>query len=300
MRHVPAWVLPCATAALLAACVGPTQRVPGAMRLETADELPAPDPSPGTGPVTTVTRHADPVEIRRPGALDAFPMRFWDKMQRVAAGTEIRTRAGGRAELTWPGDATTVVLSDGGSLVLGDPALGEPLVRLLEVTHARLSLTPEDRIGLPGGAELRGDDEVAAGPFVLRRTAVELVRLTNQSGRTGLLRFRDVALELGPGEAVDLPLVASSAPARSEREPLALERGGLRLAVSGSVESLAGERTAQVRASEDALLEALGVRIELEAGDVATLSSMQRRTPSAAEPIDGSRSDPPISALSPN
>jgi hypothetical protein len=127
--------------------------------------------------------------------------------------------------------------------------------------------------------------------------------LTTQSGRSGLLRFRDVALELGPGEAVDLPLVSSgSAPRRSEPEPLALERGGLRLLVSGAVESLAAERTAQVRATEDALLEALGVRIELEAGDVATFSSMQRRTPSeeSSEPIDGVRIDPPISALVPN
>ncbi len=272
--------------ACLAGCQGLRggQRAPAPMPLREADDLPPPDPAPGEGPTTLVTRHADPVEVRRPGALDVFPLRFWDKTLPVAAGSEVHTRGGGRAELSWEGDATTVVLSDAGALRVGDPQEGEPLVRFLDVTHARMTLTPEDVIGLPGGAELRGDDETVAGPFVLRRVSYELVRLTNQSRRNGLLRYRDVAVELGPGETVDLPLVGGgSAPLGDGREPSALERGGLRLAVVGAVEALAGERTAQVDAVEDARLEALGVQVSLRAGERATFSSMRRRLPGEAE-----------------
>jgi hypothetical protein len=112
-----------------------------------------------------------------------------------------------------------------------------------------------------------------------------------------------VALELGPGEGVDLPLVSTgSAPRGADREPVALEHGGLGLLVSGSVESLAGERTAQVLAADDALLEGLGVRVALRAGDRATFSSMQRRTSSEAqtEPVEASRDQPPITASSPH
>ena len=303
MRNVPARVLLCATA-LLAACQGvrPPQRVPEPMRLSSADQLPAPDPSAATGLLTFVTRHADPVEIRHPGGLDSFPMRFWDKTGKFAPGTEVRTRAGGHAELGWEGDATSIVLAGDGALVLGDPSAGQPLVRFLHLTHARLSLTPEDLVVLPGGAELRGDDEAAAGPFVLRRTAPEIVRLTNQSRRSGLLRYRDVALELAPGEGVDLPLLDNSAPLGGDREPVAIERGGLDLFVSGSVESRAGERTAQVLAEEEALLQGLGVRVALQAGERATFSSRQRRAASEArsEPVDALRDQPPITASSPN
>ena len=288
------WV---AGATLILGCTSPKQqRVPKPMRYGAADELPPPRTNAGDFQASLV-RHADSVEIRRPGALDAFPMRFWDKTVRISAGWEIRCSAGGRAEFAWDADASSVVLSDTGSVILGDAAAGEALVTFQSVTHARMTLTPEDYVVLPGGAELRGDDQDPAGPFVLYRVSNDMVGLTNQSRLTGLLRYRDVALEIGPGESLDIPIVSSgTTPNRSTGEVQTIDRGGLRLNVQGQVQTREGERTVGVRALESATLEGLGVRVTLNAGDVATLSSMRRRTTGEEE---GVSADPQAASFEP-
>jgi len=153
-------------AACLSACLsGHAQRLPGPLFLPTE---PAPESAAPSGvPSVTVQRDSDPVWVRRPGERGDIALPFYKKRERLAPGTLVRTGAGGRAELLWSPDATSLVLFDEGRLTLGDPERGEPLASFHALTRVLLTLTPEDRIELLGGARLSGDASEPTGPILL-------------------------------------------------------------------------------------------------------------------------------------
>jgi len=166
----------------------------------------------------TVVRHSDDVRVQRPGASAASPLTYYRKKTRLGPGGRVFTGYGGRAELLWPGDASTVVVMGPGGVVLGDVQRDEPFVRFLDVSRARLFLTPEDRVELPGGAILRGDPVYPSGPVSVELAAPEILRVRNQSSRAGRIDYKTASLTLGAGDEIDLPLLAfGTSPVRGGR-----------------------------------------------------------------------------------
>ncbi|MEO0653188.1 MAG: hypothetical protein AAFZ65_21100, partial [Planctomycetota bacterium] len=129
------------------------------------------DLAPGLEEVEVI-RHSDPVSLRRAGANAAFPMRFWDKKERARAGAWVLTDSGGRAELLWPRDGTSVVLFEEGAAQLGERDRGEPAVRLRQISRVRLQLGPDVLVELEGGAIFAADGQEVTGPFVIERLPV--------------------------------------------------------------------------------------------------------------------------------
>lgn len=254
----------------LSACFVRTQRVPGP--LPPLRELP--DQLPPTALEALVQRHSDPVWVRRPGALDDYPLPFYRKRERVASGTVIRTGYGGRAEILWPGDATSVVLFDQGAVRIGDPELDEALVTFLGVTRALLALTPEDRVVLPGGSLLRGDPVAPAGPFLLERFDSDYLRLTNQTKRPALLAYRDAEVELSPGESIDLPLLPDTAPRPADPAAERLEMAGRRLQILGRVAPRARGGAVLLRAERPSVVESRGTQVRLAPGEEAVFAGL--------------------------
>ena len=105
--------------------------------------------------------------VVRPGTTAEYSLPFHRKRERIAAGAGVRTGAGGRAEVLWSDDASAVILFDKCALSIGDREVDEPIVRFHTVTRALLSLTPEDRVALPGGALLRGDPAEPTGLLLI-------------------------------------------------------------------------------------------------------------------------------------
>ncbi|NOT32494.1 MAG: hypothetical protein HOP15_18770, partial [Planctomycetes bacterium] len=94
----------------VAGCLqGYPQRLPGPLVLPEAALEPSPSPTAGASAVAvTVQRNSDPVWVRRPGARGDYALPFHRKRERVPLGTLVRTGAGGRAELLWSPDATSL------------------------------------------------------------------------------------------------------------------------------------------------------------------------------------------------
>ena len=278
-RSAPPW------AVLLAAagCSAPyPQRLPGPLF---APEVAPPQPeAPGTAHAT-LQRDSDPVWIRRAGERGYVAVPYYAKRQRIPAGTEVRTGAGGRAEVLWGSDATSLVLFDDGRARVGDPESDEPVLDLQVLTRALLVLTPEDVIQLPGGARLTPDPGEPASPFFLEQVG-QVLRLTNQSKRLAALAYRSERLELGPGESVDLPrLAAGTAPRTLPAERLQ-GAAGLSIQFEGELEREEGPQGLLLRARTPCDLASLGVRVRLAAGDSARFSLLSVR--SAGVPADAS------------
>jgi hypothetical protein len=246
------------------------QRSPGSIGFE-AEEGERPSSSvPGADETPVVVqRDSDPVWVRRPGASTGYLLPFYQKRERIAPGFEVRTGAGGRAEVLWSSDATALILFDKGVLTIGDPGLDQPTLSFQSVTRAFLTLTPEDRVALPGGALLRGDPAHPTGLLLLEEARPELLRLTNQSKLAVRVSYRDLELDLSAGDSIDLPVLAfGSAPfaASAEAKELPSEALSARLlADGGATESELADGLA-VRAERESEVDALGVQVRLQPG----------------------------------
>lgn len=239
------------------------------------------------GPETIVVRHAGPVWVFRPGANAGYILPYYRKRERVVSASDIRVGWGGRAELIWPGDATSVVLFEEARITLGDPSRDEPLIAFKNLTRVQLILTPEDRIVLIGGAELRGDPVQPSGPFLLERTGIDLLRATNQSKFRARLLYRDAVLELAPGDSIDLPLLSmGTAPYELDPGVVQLSTGGRELEVLGTVESVPGTNAVSVKALALSEVSAQGVQILMERDETAVFSSLQGNPVAASVDVD--------------
>lgn len=271
-RPLLAALLPALAGGLAACLSGSPQRLPGPLFLPTE---PAPvEAAPSGVPAVTVQRDSDPVWVRRPGERGDVALPFYKKRERLAAGTLVRTGAGGRAELLWSPDATSLVLFDEGRLTLGDPERGEPLARFHSVTHALLTLTPEDRIELVGGARLSGDAAEPTGPILLEGVPGALLRVTNQSKLSAQIAFRDARLVLGPGESIDLPLLASGAAPAEADEPQRLDVLGQPVLVRGRAERSDEPDGVRLTALEPARVHGFGIEARLEPSESLRFSGL--------------------------
>jgi len=263
-----------------AGCISYPQRAPGPLYLPEGGAEGLPEVGAATDTLRVIVqRDSDPVWVRRPGARADYVLPFWDKRERLAAGSMVRTGAGGRAEILWAEDASSVVLFDEARVSVGDPTRDQPLVQFHSVTHAILVLTPEDEVELPGGARLRGDPSETTGSILIEDPSPELLRVVNQAKRTVAIRFRDELLELTPGDSIDLPRVASGSGPRPRSELTRLEVAGIALEHDGGVEELAEAGAAAVRALEPTRVLALGVRARLETGERARFSGLTQVPP---------------------
>ena len=284
-------------AALGAACIDSyPQRMPGPLfpppSSEPADDAVAePTTPPSEGAAFTVQRDSDPVWVSLPGERGARLLAFHRKRERVPAGTRVRTGAGGRAEILWSPDASSLALFDECRVTVGDPARDEPLVTFHDVTRALLVLTPEDRIELVGGARLAGDPLETTGPVLLESAANALLRITNESKRLVTVACRDEHLELAPGESLDMPLLADgNEPGGDEPEPQRFEAAGLAVAFQGALERSDEDAGVTLTAREPATVRALGVEVRLEPGGAVRFSGLTQVR--GARPADATPRSP--------
>ena len=269
-----------------------TQRWPKPMRSAGRD-LPSGDRAlhPLGPEEVTLLRHADPVSYRPADTLSGIPMAFYDKTKRLTAGGSVVVAPGGLAEVVWP-DGGSVTLSGYGIGWVTSPSRGEPLFEFQEVTRARVFLRKAGAVRLVGGAILRG----ASGPYHLERQVDDTLRVHNQSKGTLFVEFREAQFELGPGQALDLPLLGSGgqpvdgdAGFRRASTPIALElRGDLQVLEEGNgvvlVRSDAGAQAPGLEGLMDEReIRTQGIKIRLEAGEQARLKPTFGRSASASQ-----------------
>ena len=210
--------------------------------------------------------------------MSGYPLKFYDHSARLQAGAWVVVGAGGRAEVYWPEENLSIELFDTGALQIGERDRDEPAAHLTNITTARIRLTPGNRVQLEGGATLAGDPDLDSGPFVVERRYDSALRVFNRSKRTGYIGYREETLSLGPGEAVDLPLLALGAdPFDSNlRTRRARGAGNLEVEFDGGVRAVEGDAQS-VRVEADTFrgsARALGLRVNLEAGDEAAFAPL--------------------------
>jgi hypothetical protein len=241
------------------------------------------EPASGTPAATgretvVVQRDSDPVWVRRAGERGDSGVPFYEKRVRVPVGTLVRTGAGGRAELLWAPDATSLALFDEGRVTLGDPERDEPVVRFHSLTRALLVLTPEDRVELIGGPELAGDSLNTTGPIRLENVPGQVLRVTNQSKLLCRVQYRTENLELGPGESMDLPILQSgAAPREEETEPHHLAWLELPVALFGRIEQRQDGGSLFLTALEPARVTGFGIEARLAEQETLRFSGLSRR-----------------------
>lgn len=277
---VQAWLPGLAAFALSACFVAYPQRLPGPLILpEGSAPAPAPAPAPGSA-VVTVQRDSDPVWVRRPGERGDYPLPFYSKRERVRVGSLVRTGAGGRAELLWSPDATSLAMFDEGRVTLGDTERDEPVMRFHSVTRALLALTPEDRVELVGGPELVGDSLSTTSPILLESVPGSILRVTNQSKLLARVRYRAEQLELGPGESIDLPILPQGAGPREEgTDSQRIALADLSITVQGRVERREDEGALSLTALEPARVAGLGIEARLAEKETIRFSRLSPTTP---------------------
>lgn len=227
----------------------------------------------------TVVRHADPIRIRTPGATAGYPMHFYDKVQRIQAGTGVIASSGGKAEVVWP-LGTSVVMFGPATGVVGSTSRGEATFIFEELGRAMLELLEGDVIRLVGGAILTGP----SGPYLLELVKPEVIRVTNQSKLPLNVTYRTGEFEIGPGQRIDLPLVASGGAPLPGLEGFSNVAGpGFGVAVRGAVQAAVLPNGVALQADGQNEVQGLGVRVELPEGQQAVFSGLEGAP--APEPI---------------
>ena len=226
-------------AVLLALASCTTQRFPGPMSA-VVQPLPRGDYSAGPyGPQEVIViRLSDPVVVRQAGATAGYPLTVYQKQERLRSGASVLCAAGGRCEIMWPNEASSVLIFDEGVCDVGEPSRGEPLVSFKKLTRVRVLLAKDASVGLMGGAILRGAAGESSGPFLLDRTRDDIVKLTNQSKLPCTVSFREEELVLSPGEVMRLPLLeAGGAPIPRDPAEAEVVVGASTVIVLGEVQA---------------------------------------------------------------
>jgi hypothetical protein len=222
-----------------------------------------------------VRRLADPVQLKPAGQHAAFPLRYFDKRRRANSGAWIFSAAGGRAEILWPSTGTTVMLFDSCTGIVGSPSRGEPNFMFREVERAVLQLTQGDQVELLGGALLTAE----SGPWVVERRRFGIIRVMNQTKLPGEIAYRNEVFVLGPGEAVDLPLLESGGAPIPEVPGTKIYPGpGFELKVFGEVTVSELDGGLQVTGVGEHEIEGLGIRLHLDEGELAQLTGFAERS----------------------
>jgi hypothetical protein len=227
----------------------------------------------------SVLRHSDPVRVRPAGALAGHPLAFFEKRARLTAGGSVIVAPGGRAEVLWP-SKTSIVLLDECIGWVGSPSRGEPLFEFQQLDSARLDLSPGDRVRLLGGAILSGN----SGPYMLDRTADQILRVRNQSKERMTVAFREEIFDLDPGQSLVLPLLSSGGAPRNPDPGLQRVAGpGFQVELRGALEAEPSAAGVAVRALADEpgerLSRGLGVTVRLAPGERALFTHLGAPAP---------------------
>lgn len=243
------------------------------------------------GPEEVIVRRlADPVQIKPAGQHAAYYLRYFDKRRRANSGAWVFCAPGGRAEVLWPTTGTTAVVYDSCTAIIGSPSRGEPNLILRAVDRAVLNLNPGDQVELLGGALLTAD----SGPWVIDRQRFDILRVRNQSKVPGEVAYRNVVFVLGPGETVDLPLLNSGgAPIAEVPGSQIYEGPGFDLKVYGEVEVSQLANGLQVKGSGEHEIEGLGIRLQLDEGELAQLTGLGTPSRSGDPTPAAETSEPP-------
>ncbi len=156
-----------------------------------------------------VTRLADPVRVRPAETLGAVPLSWTDKRRRVTSGSSVHVGAGGRVEVSWPGEALLAQVFDGGSLRIGRRELGEPAFYLHRLVRARITLPPSSVVRLVDHADLVAAGE-SVGPLWIERTYDDVVRVFNYGSAALQLDVGGANMLLAPSQSIDLPEVGDA------------------------------------------------------------------------------------------
>lgn len=238
-----------------------------AARLEGAEEV-------------TVLRHADPVRVRPPGALAGQPLAFYDKRMRTNAGSSVIVSPGGRAEILWTSGSSIVMFGKGVAWI-GSTGRGEPMLDFQELDRARMTLHEGDRVRLMGGAELSG----SAGPYVVERREDQRLDVINQSQGDLQVAFREELFTLGPGQHVLVPLLSDGgAPIKPDPAAKSAAGPGFSVRLSGAAEPRPDGSALEFGSNGPCLLEGLGQRVRLEAGETGRFSGFEQSADGAQRP----------------
>ncbi len=251
-----------------------TQRWPAPMEARN-DPLPAGEAArfpPGPEQVRVI-RHADPVQVRTAGSAASFPLSHQRKEVRMSSGSGVSCAAGGRAEVLWE-DGGSVILYGLTSGIIGSPSRGEPSFLLRDLERARFDPQNEDLYELLGGVQLRA----RSGPVRVARVRGDILRIANQSKRAAQVGFRDEAIVLDPGQAVDLPLLSSGGQPWKEETVLGPTQGP-GFAAFHTAGTEVSDQAGALLAAGPGVVRALGVRVKLAAGDEARFSGLSRTKP---------------------
>ncbi len=236
------------------------------------------------GPEEVILRRlADPVQLKPAGEHAAFPLRYFNKRRRTNAGSWVFVAAGGKAELLWPDNGTTVVLFDLCTGIVGSPSSGEPNFILREVARAELMLSDGDQVELMGGALLTAD----SGPWLVERRSFDILRVKNQSKVPGEVAYREANFVLGPGHTLDLPLGSSGGVPTPEVPGTRVVPGpGFDLRVFGDVEVQQLSNGMQVAGSGEHKIHGFGVRLQLGPADQAKFLGLADKPTQHAAPYN--------------
>lgn len=262
-----------------------TQKWPPPMR-EPLAELPEGDASlhrPGPEQVS-VLRHADPVRIRPAGELSGYPMTFYEKKARLTAGGQVVVAPGGRAEVLWP-NGTSIVMFGRGVAWVGSPSRGEPILSFEDLERARLELREGEQVRLVGGALLTG----SSGPYLLEAQYDGTLVVHNQSKAGVDLAFREEAVELGPGQAIVLPLLsAGGAPFSVDQGLTRVQGPGFSVSYQGPFDVERGASSLELRQAEGGfgqqVVRGLGVSVRVGDGEGVVFSGLGAAARPAATP----------------
>jgi hypothetical protein len=224
------------------------------------------------GPEEVILRRlADPVQLKPAGQHAAFPLRYFDKRRRANAGAWVFVSAGGKAEVLWPDTGTTLVLYDLCTGIVGSPSRGEPNFILREIERVEMRLSDGDQVELPGGALLTAD----SGPWLAEKRSFSILRIKNQSKKSGEVAYRDEVFLLGPGHTLDLPLgTTGGKPILELPGTRQIPGPGFDLSVFGDVQVEEDLQGFVVSGQGEHEIQGLGVRVQLGPGESARFSGL--------------------------
>lgn len=261
---------------VLPSCYIDTQRFPGILK---PIEDPLPEGAKATflrGPEEAfVIRHSDSVSVRIAETMSTIDLRWYDKRTRIPAGSWVYSRANGHAVVLLPG-ATSITLRGSCAGVVGSESRREPAFTFVDVETASITFGEIGQVELPGGALL----EAYSGPFVLERVRDDVLRVSNRSGETGSLAYRESILSIAPSETIDLALLdAGTAPFEIDPNLRSVLTDGGRLELRGGVDVLASTAGARLRATGDGAsgaseITGYGLVLRLDPGDEVLLEGL--------------------------
>jgi hypothetical protein len=174
----------------------------------------------------------------------------------------------------WPNGSSAVLFGFTEGIV-GSPSRGEASLILRDIDQVTFDPKAEDLYELQGGAKLR----VRTGPVRVTRPRRDVLNIANESKRSAQVAFRDATIVLDPGQAVELPILKSSAPAAGDNstgQPKISTTQGPGFSLEAGDGATATAESGALVARGNGVVRALGVQVALAPGTEARFSGLLR------------------------